>query len=254
MLLAIDIGNTHIVIGLFDGEKLSTSWRLQSNKEGTVDEYALQLLGLIDAFGCKRESIKQVVIGCVVPPLTRVFSKLSNKYLNVNPIMVGPGIKTGLQIKCDDPRSVGADRIANAVAVKEKYGAPAIVVDFGTATTFDVLSEDASYQGGAIAPGLLISVQALYEKAAMLPTIELKNIERAIGKNTKESMLAGCMWGYVGLVEGLIKRINDEQGYKAQVIGTGGLCSLIAEHTDHIDVLVPDLTLSGLQIISTLNA
>jgi len=262
MLLAVDVGNTHIVLGVFRDTELVANWRLQSKSEQTVDEYALQIVGLLENGGYPVTSINQIIISCVVPVLTRVFTKLSQKYFQIDPLVVGPGIKTGIVIACDDPRSVGADRIVNAVAMKEEFGTPGIVVDFGTATTFDVVSEEGAYEGGLIAPGVLISADALSQKAAMLPSIELSKPAQLIGKNTRDSMLAGIYYGYVALVEGIIGRLRSElksmgelsnngsSGDDPKVVATGGLARIFAEECRGIDTVVPDLTLRGLQIVA----
>jgi len=254
MLLAIDVGNTHIVLGLYDGEELRANWRLRSDIEGTVDEYGTSILSLLTINGFGKDTVTGIIVSCVVPPLTRVFNKLSLTYFSVEPMIVGPGLKTGIHIACDDPRTVGADRIVNAVAAKELFGAPAIVVDFGTATTFDVVGKSGAYEGGVISPGLIISANALSERAAMLPRIELKRPERLIGKNTHDSMLSGIMFGYAALVDGVINRLKKELGDKdIKIIATGGLANLVSEQLTQKYQIVPDLTLRGLQLIARLN-
>ena len=231
MLLAIDIGNTHIVLGLYDGEKLAAHWRLQSDVHRTVDEYSLQIHSLLDGASFSKSDIKSVIISCVVPELARVFNKLSAKYLAVDPLSVGPGIKTGIEVHTDDPRSVGADRIVNSIAAKELHGFPAVVVDFGTATTFDVIGKEGNYEGGLISPGLLISAEALAERAAKLQNIELRAPKVFIGKNTQDSMLSGIVFGYVSLVEGIVGRLKETVGNQTKVIATGGLATLINNET-----------------------
>ncbi|MCB0360771.1 MAG: type III pantothenate kinase, partial [Bdellovibrionales bacterium] len=254
MLLAIDVGNTHVVMGLYRRtdkplrEQPMSSWRLQSDRKRTVDEYAIELLTLLSSEGVAPAEISQIALSCVVPPLQRVFVKLSRKYLKTTPLVVGPGIKTGMQVHYDDPRSVGADRIVNAVAAKALYGTPVIVVDFGTATTFDVIGASGAYEGGAIAPGLLISADALFEKAAKLPNIELKRPGQLIGKSTIESMRSGIIFGYVSLVDGMIERIREEMEGSVRVIATGGLAAMIADESRFIEAVVPDLTLTGLRL------
>lgn len=253
MLLAIDIGNTHTVIGLFDNEMLIASWRLQSDQYRTIDEYALQLLTLLKLADTSSQNLQQVIIASVVPPLGQSFGKLSRKFFQLEPIFVGPDINLGVEIRCDDPRLVGADRIVNALAAKILYKVPAVVVDLGTATTLDVIAQDGGYEGGIIAPGLLISAQALFEKGAMLMSTELQRPERLIGKNTRDSMLSGIIYGYVSLVDGLLERLKQELGANICVIATGGFAKLIAELSLQIEHVDPDLTLKGLQIVARQN-
>ncbi|MCB0347015.1 MAG: type III pantothenate kinase [Bdellovibrionales bacterium] len=253
MLLAVDVGNTHVVLGLFVKGELAASFRLQSDVSRTVDEYAIDILTLLQAAGFKPEQISQIVISCVVPALTRVFSKLAVKYCSLQPLIVGPGVKTGMQIHCDDPRSVGADRIVNALAAKTLYGAPVVIVDFGTATTFDVVGPQGAYEGGLISPGLIISSNALFEKAAKLSSIELKTPNVLIGKNTADSMLSGIVFGYVGLVDGILDRLRQELGSDLKIVATGGLASMIAEESEYITEVIPDLTLTGLKLVGDMN-
>lgn len=253
MLLAIDVGNTHVVLGLFEQKTLRASFRLQSDVRRTVDEYALELLGLLSAEGVSKKEISQIALSCVVPTLTRVFVKLSVKYFGQQAIVVGPGVRTGLSISVDDPRTVGADRIVNAVAAKELYGTPVVVVDLGTATTFDVVSERGAYEGGVIAPGLVISAEALFSKAAMLPSIELKRPNVLVGKNTRDSMLSGIVFGYVALIDGIIERLRRELGSDVKLIATGGLSQLIVSESAFLRQVDGELTLKGLQIIAELN-
>ena len=254
MLLAIDVGNTHVVFGVFDKDKLVNSWRLQSSTKTTVDEFALQVIGLLESSKITVDSINKIIICCVVPILSRVFIKISQKYFKIEPLIahsgITDGVETGIKIDCDDPSSVGADRIVNAIACKKLYGTPAIVIDFGTATTFDVIDKNGAYQGGLIAPGVLISTEALSEKTAVLPSIELAKPKNIIGKNTKDAMLSGIYFGYLSLVDGIVKRIKEELGGSAKVIVTGGLSSVFAGDLKSVDNFVPDLTLRGLQIIA----
>ncbi len=250
MILALDVGNTHVVIGLFQGKELLASWRLQSDRLRTVDEYALEMLALLGSAQKKAKDIRQVVICSVVPPLTRVFSKLASKYFSVNPTIVNATDDLGIKVRVDDPRTVGPDRVVNALATKELYGAPAIVVDFGTATTFDILSSDGAYEGGLISPGLIISASALFDRAAMLPNIELRRPTTLIGKNTVDAMMSGIIYGYVGLVDGILKRLLETLGQETNVIATGGLAALIADESQYISQVVPELTLSGLRLIA----
>lgn len=247
MLLAIDVGNTHVVVGLFDGDELVASWRLQSNSQRTADEYALELLGLLQSARVNPERIAKVAISCVVPALTRVFLKISQKYFLSEPLVVGPGTKTGLRLAVDDPRTVGADRIVNAVAAVELVGTPVIIVDFGTATTFDVVGPGAVYQGGVIAPGVVLSATALSERAAQLPSIEISRATQVIGKNTRDSMLSGIYFGYLGLVEGLLERLLNDLDESPRILATGGLGRLFSEDIEQIEAYIPDLTLRGLR-------
>lgn len=253
MLLAIDVGNTHVVLGLYRGDELVSSWRLQSEASRTVDEFSLAVLSVLQNDSWAKEDIKNIVLSCVVPALSRVFVKLSRKYFGKEPLIVGPGLKTGMRISVDDPRTVGADRIVNAIAAKELYGAPVIVVDFGTATTFDVVGASGAYEGGVIAPGLVISAEALSSRAAQLPSIELSYPDRLIGKNTRDSMLSGIVYGYVGLVDGILKRIKAELGVATPVIATGGLAHLIVEGSDEMEEVSKELTLRGLRLIAEMN-
>lgn len=262
MLLVIDVGNTHVVIGLYRDSELAGSWRLQSDRNRTVDEYALEVLSLLGTRnaeirarrGIQASDITNVVICSVVPPLTRVFTKLSQKYFSHTPLIVGPGIRTDLALEVDDPKTLGADRIVNAVAAKKLYGTPAIVIDFGTATTFDVLNRAGVYEGGIIAPGVVISAEALSERAALLPRIELREPNVLIGKNTHDAMLSGIYFGYLSLVSGIIERLRSKLGKDVIVVATGGLASVFAEDLGFVTHVVPDLTLRGLQIIAELNA
>ncbi|MCC6220566.1 MAG: type III pantothenate kinase [Deltaproteobacteria bacterium] len=254
MLLAIDIGNSHIVLGVYSGDELLASWRLQTDMRRTVDEYALQVLALLSNAVPGGKRVLQVAVSSVVPALTGVFADLSKKYFGILPLTVSSDIKTGLVIAYDDPRSIGADRIVNAVAMKELVGYPSVLVDFGTATTFDVLSASGTYEGGLIAPGLQISSDALFQKASKLWTIELKTPKHLIGKNTPDSMLAGIMFGYVGLVDGIIARLKRELGENMRVMATGGMASMIAGQSEHIEKVMPNLTLEGLRILAKMNS
>lgn len=249
MLLVIDIGNTNTVIGLFDDDKLVVHWRLASQRHRTADEYGIMIkeFFLLNNIGISK--ITDVIISCVVPPLLPVLKEMSNKYFQVNPLIVGPETKTGLSILYDNPKDVGADRIVNAVAGFEKFGGPLIIVDFGTAITFDVVSEKAEYVGGLIFPGISISMEALFNKAAKLPRVELISPQRVIGKNTEESVQAGAVYGYAGLVDNVVKKIQKEIGNETKVISTGGQADLIAKHSSVIQENCPLLTLEGLKII-----
>ena len=248
MLLALSINNTHVVFGVYRDDGLTGSWRVRTNPHRTADEYAV----LLRSFLADAGPITDVVIGSVVPTLTPVFVELARRYLNVEAIVVGPGIKTGIRLLVENPREVGADRIANTLAAHRGYGGPAIVVDMGTATTFDVVSAEGDFLGGAIAPGVEISLQALTERAALLHRVDLVRPRSAIGKNTITNIQSGALFGYVGLVEGLVGRIKAELG-PCRVIGTGGAIGVIAPETSAIDVVDPQLTLDGLRMLWTLN-
>ena len=253
MILTIDVGNTNTVLGIFEQGKLLKDWRISTDHDKTSDEYGVLLYNLFDFAGFKIEKIKGVIISSVVPPVVMVLKEASTKYLELEPMLIGPGIKTGMNIKMDDPREVGADRIVNAVAAYRKYGGPLIIVDFGTATTFCAVSQNGDYVGGAIAPGISISTEALFRQAAKLPRIELKRPETAMGKNTIAGMCSGIVYGFVGQVEGLVRRFKQELGPATKVIGTGGLVNLIAGETSAIDLVEPLLTLEGLNYIGTIN-
>lgn len=252
MLLAIDVGNTNVVLGIYDGEKMRSHWRVATDASKMADEYAVLLDGLLRYAESSLARIEAVVVSSVVPALTTTFEELARRYCGVNPVVVGPGIRTGIKVLYENPREVGADRIANAVATFHRYGGPAIVIDFGTATTFDALSADGEYLGGAIAPGFNIAAEALFRHAARLYRVELKRPKSAIGRNTGASVQAGVVFGYVGLVEGLIRRFREEMG-PARVIATGGLAEVIAGESALIDDVNPLLTLDGLRLIYEMN-
>ena len=253
MLLAIDIGNTTIAFGIFDGEMMRATWSIATDIHRTSDEYAVLLLNLLPREGITFADVDNVIICSVVPPLEPVFDKLSEQYFGVMPLIVGPGVKTGVRICTDNPREVGADRVVNAAAAHRLYEGPVIVIDFGTATTFDAISEEGDYLGGAIAPGIGISSEALFERASKLPRIELVAPQHAIGTNTVATMQSGIIFGYVGLVESLVRRIREELGGKAWVVATGGLADVISKETKVVDVVNPHITLYGLRLIHELN-
>jgi len=254
MLLAIDIGNTNVTIGVFDGEELKATWRFGTDVHKLEDEYAAVLLELLSLKEINYRDIDCGIIASSVPPMVSVFEELCRRYFGVTPLVVGSGIKTGVRIAMDNPREVGPDRVVNAAAGHKLYGGPLIVIDMGTATTFDAVSKDGDYLGGAIAPGIGISAEALFERAAKLPRVELIRPKKAIGRNTVAAMQSGLIFGYVGLVEGIATRMRKELGGQAKVIATGGLAGVIAKETDVVDVLEPDLTLIGLRLIYEMNS
>ncbi|MBM2831489.1 MAG: Type pantothenate kinase [Dehalococcoidia bacterium] len=253
MLLALDIGNTNIVAGVFQGEELRATWRMATSVHRTADEYAIVLLGLLQNKGVSVGEIKEVVICSVVPPLTETFEKLSREYCGVAPLVVEVGVKTGVRIQMENPREVGADRIVNAAAAHRLYGGPLIVIDLGTATTFDAVSKEGDYLGGAIAPGIGIAAEALFQRTAMLPRVEMVRPPRAIGKNTVAAMQSGIIFGYSGLIEGVVSRIKREMGGQVKVVATGGLAGIMAKDSPVIDIVNPDLTLYGLRLVHDIN-
>jgi len=249
MLLVIDVGNTNTVLGLYRDRDLVRSWRLTTDKARTADEWALLTHELFSLSELHFPDVDDVIISCVVPPLLNTLETLCETYFKLQPLVVGPGIKTGMPIQYDNPREVGADRIVNAVAAYARKQTSLIVVDFGTATTFDFLSARGEYQGGAIAPGLNISAEALYERASKLPRVEVCCPPQVIAKNTVNSMQAGLFYGYVGLVDGIVGRMKQESKESPYVIATGGLATLIAPYSQTIDEVDNSLTLEGLRII-----
>jgi len=253
MLLALDIGNTSIAIGAFDGEELKLTWRLATAMGRMPDEYASTLLPLFQQEGLKPSDITDVCIASVVPPLNTTFEQLFERYFKIKPMVVGTGTKTGIRVKMDNPREVGPDRVVHAVAAYRLYGGPVIVVSMGTATTFDTITRDGEYVGGAIAPGINISAEALYTRTSMLRRIELVRPSKAIGSNTVAAMQSGVVFGYIGLVEGIIARIQKELPEKAKVVVTGGYAELIAKETRVIDVMNPHLILTGLRMVYDMN-
>ena len=253
MLLATDIGNTGISIGAFKGKELISTWHIATGIHKTTDEYAVLILSLLENKGLKPQDINNAIICSVVPPLVPVFEEVFQRYLGASTLVVEAGVKTGVRISMDNPREVGADRIVNAVAAHQLYGGPVIVIDFGTATTFDVVSEDGDYLGGAIAPGIAIAIEALFARTAVLPRVDLVSPKRAIGRNTVAAMQSGIVFGYVGLIEGIVNRIQQELGAKAMVVATGGYANLLAQETQVIEVVNSDLTLVGLRLIYEMN-
>ena len=253
MLLAIDIGNTETTLGVFDGEELRATWHLATSIHRRADEYAALLFNLMHYQHLETADIKEVVLCSVVPPLIATFEELFGRYFHISPLVVGAGVKTGVRIRMDNPKEVGADRIVNAAAGHHLYGGPLIIADMGTATTLDVVSKEGDYLGGVIAPGIITAAEALFTRAAALPRVELVRPKQAIGTNTITAMQSGIIFGYVGLVEGLVARIRKELGEKARVIATGGYAELIAAEARVIDAVNPDLTLVGLRLIYHLN-
>ncbi len=254
MLLALDVGNTTITIGLFDGDRLRTTWRIATDHKRLADEYAVILLGLLNVEDVQPSAITDAALVSVVPDLEPVFEAFCQRRLHVKPLVVGAGTRTGVRILYDSPRDVGSDRIADVVAACKLYGPPPlIIVDLGTGLVFDAVSADGDYQGGAIAPGLGIAAEALYERAAKLYPVELTRPAAAIGKNTVHAIQSGLLFGYVGLIEGMVARFKKELGGSARVIGTGGWSELFSRETDAFDVVDPDLTLHGLRLIYELN-
>ncbi len=253
MLLTIDIGNTNISLGIYQGEKLGPRWRMSTNHERMPDEYGLQILGLLQHQGVSPDNLTGACMASVVPTLTGTLAQACQEYLEQTPLVVDAGVKTGVRILYETPRSVGADRIVDAAAVHHLYGGPACVVDFGTGTTFDAISDEGDYLGGAIAPGINIAANALFQKAAKLPRVDLVRPPSVIGKNTPYAMQSGLLYGYVGLVEGMVARFKRELGPEMKVIATGGLTDIIAKETDVIEYIAPWLTLEGLRIIWAMN-
>lgn len=246
-LLVVDLGNTNIVIGVYRGDELVNSWRLATARERTADEYGIlarQLVG--DSL---HSSLEGAIVASVVPPLNGAMTFMVQKYFGVEPMFVEPGVKTGIAIHVDNPLEVGADRIVNCAAAHHQFGGPTVIVDFGTATTFDVVDESAAFIGGVIAPGLNISAEALFARAARLPRVDVKRPDHVIGTNTVVNMQSGIYFGYLGLVDGILSRIKLEVPNLKRVVATGGLASLFAEESEHIDEVDSELTLKGLKII-----
>lgn len=250
MILVFDVGNTNIVLGAYKEEKLLDFWRVATDTQKTADEYGILIKQLFTHQGYSTEDVEAVVISSVVPPIMYTLEHMTRKYFKREPLVVGPGIKTGMNIKIDNPKEVGADRIVNAVAGYEIYGGPLIIVDFGTATTYCAISKNGEYLGGAISPGVRISMDALYERTAKLPRVELVKPDTVICKNTINGIQSGVIFGYIGQVDYLVRRMKKELGAEnAKVIATGGLSKLIASESETIDVVNGLLTLEGLRII-----
>jgi type III pantothenate kinase len=253
MLLVIDIGNTNLTIGLYEGDNLGWHWRLATDHNRMPDEYGLQLLGLLQHAGHNFLDLTGISLSSVVPPLTGRVTQACREYLKREPLVVDTGVKTGIRIRYEDPKAVGADRICDAAAVIRHFGGPACVIDFGTATTFNAITKEADYLGGAITVGINLAAEALYTRAAKLPRIDLQRPPNVIGRNTIHAMQSGLLFGYVSMVEGMVARFRKELGSQMKVIATGGLAEVVAKETDVIQHIVPWLTLDGLRIIWELN-
>lgn len=249
LLLAIDIGNTSIAIGVFDEEELIGTFRIATDQENFPDEYAMLLLGLLRTREIPPSAVGAAVLSSTVPPLVGTFQQVCQKHFGVTPLVVGPGVRTGIRVLYDNPREVGPDRILHAVAALDSYDPPLIIVDLGTAAVFDAVSRDGDYLGGAIAPGIGLASQALFSRAAMLHRVSVEQPANAIGRNTVHSMQSGIFFGYVELVRGMVRRFKAEIGEDAQVIGTGGYCSILAEEAGCFDAIEPDLNLTGLRLV-----
>jgi type III pantothenate kinase len=253
MLLCIDIGNTNIVLGLYRGDELAAHWRIATDHQRLADEYAVLLIQLFSHRGLAIGDVDGIAIASVVPPLTGTFVSLSENYFGYNPLVLDAGVHTGVRVRYDSPRDVGADRVANAVAAHQLYDGPVCVVDFGTATTFDAVSAEGDYLGGAIAPGIVIAMEALFARTAKLPRIDLTRPPKAIGSNTVQAIQSGVLFGYVGLVEGMVARFRQELGPDMKVVATGSLADIIAQETDVIQFVDPWITLKGLRLIYEMN-
>jgi type III pantothenate kinase len=250
MLFCIDIGNTNIVLGVARERAILNHWRIRTETEITSDELAIAIFNLFQTAGLKFQEIDHVIVSCVVPPLLNPVEKFCERYFNIRPMVVGPGLKTGMPIRYDNPKEVGADRIVNAVGAYEKYRTGLIVVDFGTATTFDYVSRDGAYMGGAIAPGVVISCEALFQRASKLPKVEIfVRPKSVIAKDTISSMNVGIIYGYAGLVDGIVNRMKKEVGEDLKVVATGGLAPLICDVSETIEQVDEFLTLEGLILL-----
>jgi type III pantothenate kinase len=254
-LLAVDIGNTNVTLGVFDLSEpgkpapLAHHWRMATHREQTSDEVLVTLRGLCDLAGCRSDAFREAIVSSVVPPLLPIWERVCAKLLGKAPLVVGPGIRTGMPVRYENPREVGADRIVNAVAAFDLMGGPVIAVDFGTATTWDCVSERGEYLGGAIFPGIVVSMEALFARASMLHRVEIARPRSVIGRTTTQSIQSGLLYGYAGLVDGMVQRIRAELGAHARVIATGGLAQRIANETETIERVEPFLTLEGLRLL-----
>jgi type III pantothenate kinase len=249
MLLAVDVGNTQTVLGLYDGDELREHWRLATERTRTGDELGVLLAGMLDL-----ESVDGICLACTVPTLVREWERLADRWAQAPILVVGPGVRTGVPIRYDDPREVGPDRIVNAVAAKHRYGAPVIVVDFGTSTNFDVVSTAGEYVGGVLAPGIEVSMEALFSRAARLVKVDYVEPPNVIGKTTVGGLQSGIVYGFGGQVDGIVTAIRGELGADAQAVATGGLAELVAPHSRVIGTVDPHLTLDGLHLVWEMNA
>jgi len=249
LLLVLDIGNSNIVMGTYEGKKLVRHWRISTDRQKTGDEYGILMNSLFNYQGIQMEDIDDIIISSVVPPLVVPITKMCERYFHIHPIVVGPGIRTGIRLNYENPRAIGADRIVNVVGAYEQYGGPLIVIDIGTATTFDVVAENGDFLGGVIAPGLGTSADALFQSTAQLPRIELVPPKNIICRNTIQGMQAGVVFGFVGQIDEIVRRIKAEMGCPMQVIATGGFGRMIAKESATIDRVDHFLTLTGLQVL-----
>ena len=249
MRLVIDVGNTNTVLGVYDGPTMLHSWRLTTERQRTTDEYGILCRNLFELVELGWDSISAIAISSVVPPLNPILRRMATVYFHVEPLFIDPAQNSGMPVLYDPPGDVGADRIVNAVAAYARYGGPCIVVDFGTATTFDAISRGGEYLGGVICPGIQISAEALFARAARLPRVEIKRPEQVIGRTTVASMQSGLFYGYVGLIDGILRRMRAELGDEARILATGGLATLFGRESELIETIEPDLTLDGLRII-----
>ena len=253
MLLTIDVGNTNLTLGLYPGKDIGPHWRLATDHQRMPDEYGLQFLGLLEHAGLTPAELSGICLASVVPPLTQRVVQACTQYLRQEPFLVDTGIKTGIRIRYEDPRAVGADRVADAVAVFQQYGGPACVIDFGTATTFNAITKTGDYLGGAISAGINLAAEALFQHTAKLPSIDIQRPPSVIGRNSVHAMQSGLLFGYVSMVEGMVSRFRQELGEDMKVIATGGLAEIVAKETSVIQVISPWLTLDGLRILWEMN-
>jgi type III pantothenate kinase len=253
MLLVLDVGNTHIVLGLYEDETLRASWRLWTHHSRTSDQWAVEISGLLSLEGLGLDTVDAAIMSSVVPPMTGVMAEAIQRLFSIEPLQVGPGVRTGIRILYENPLEVGADRIVNSVAALARVGAPAIVVDLGTATTFDAISPQGEYLGGIIVPGLVVSAEALFSRAAKLPRVEVRRPPRLIGRNTVHSIQSGLYHGYAALINGMLDLMKAEMGGEPRVVITGGLSSVLAGELRGVDRIDPDLTLEGLRLIHLKN-
>ncbi len=255
MLFCLDIGNTNMVLGVTDTHKIIQHWRIRTEKEVTADELGIIVTNLFRTSNLEMKQVRHMIISCVVPPLLNTIEEFALKYFGIKPMVVGPGLKTGMPIRYDNPKEVGADRIVNAVGAYNKYKSALVVVDFGTATTFDYISRNGEYMGGAIAPGVLISCEALFQKASKLPRVEIFTRPKSvIGRDTISSMNVGIIFGYAGLVDGIVNKMKKESGEDLTVVATGGLASIICDVSSTIEYVEEFLTLEGLMLIFRMNS